>query len=703
MLAFITVLAAALSSSDERVERLPEIHRNWLEKEVVYIISGAEKEAFLRLESEEERASFVDVFWRKRDLNPSTPENEYRTEHYRRLDYANEFFGRDTFREGWRTDRGRFYILLGEPRSRQNFEGKDGIYPSELWFFNNPELKSFGLPPFFSLLFFRRHGTGEFQLYDPVGDGPQALLTRVNTDSMDFRKDVERAYNELQWIDPELAQASLSFMPDEGDVMQFQASSFGTVELLSNIVRSPLFGLDTSYAERLDFERGAVESDYLFRFVRSTGMMNVLPGPQDRLYLHWVIELAPQDVAFVEDNDSGLYASTFVASVEIESKASPGTLVLQERKESFVTLKPSERAALHLPFSYSGMTPLVPGEYTVRVILRNRACPGRDERDCLKSYTLLDGDVRVPDWPAAPALSDVVLAYGSELESGEPIYRSYRFGSQEILPNPNAVYAIGEKMMAAVVPLNTGAGGSVRFQLVSEDVEGKVAIDQTTPLRGPGLLLQELSLESFAGGRYQLAVSLLDPAGRELDRRSVPVTISPRTSIPRPSVRSSMVQIRPELPGSVHMTLAEQYLSLGRKDDARRMFEEALQANGKLGPARERLARMELEAGNTARVVELLEPVYSQVKDRFEVVAPLGQAYFHEQKFAEAADCLEKALVLRRPEPSILNLLANTVYRLGNLARAQELLEQSLALDGSQAGVKEILEKIAAERKTKGP
>jgi tetratricopeptide (TPR) repeat protein len=435
-------------------------------------------------------------------------------------------------------------------------------------------------------------------------------------------------------------------------------------------------------------------------------MMNVLPGPQDRLYLHWVIELAPQDVAFVEDNDSALYASTFVASVEIESKSSPGTLVLQERKESYVTLKPSEGVALHLPFSYSGMTPLVPGDYTARVVLRNRACPGRDERDCLKSYTLLDGDVRVPDWPDAPALSDVVLAYGSELESGEPIYRSYRFGSQEILPNPSAVYAIGEKMVAALVPLNVGDGGSVRFQLVSEDAGGpggQVALDQTAPLRSPGLVLQELSLESFAGGRYELRVSLLDSAGRELDRRSVPVTVSPRTSIPRPSVRSSMVQIRPELPGSVDMTLAEQYLALGRKEDARRLFEEALVANGKLGPARERLARMELEAGNSARVVELLEPVYAQVKDRFEVLAPLGQAYFHEQKFTEAADCLEKALVLRRPEPSILNLLANTVYRLGNLARAQELLEQSLALDGSQAGVKEILEKIAAERKTKGP
>jgi GWxTD domain-containing protein len=703
MLAFVALLTTALSISDERIERLPEIHRNWLEKEVVYIISDVEKEAFLRLESEEERAAFVDVFWRKRDLNPATSDNEYRTEHYRRLDYANEFFGRDTFREGWRTDRGRFYILLGEPRSRQNFEAKDDIYPAELWFFNNPELKSFGLPPFFSLLFFRRHGTGEFQLYDPIGDGPQALLTRVNTDSMDFRKDIERAYNQLQWIDPELAQASLSFMPDEGDVMQFQSPSFGTVELLSNVVRSPLYGLDTSYAERLDFERGAVESDYLFRFVPSTGMMNVLPGPEDRLYLHWVIELAPTDVAFVEDNDSGQYASSFVTSVEIEPKSAPGTLVLQERKESFVTLKPAEKAALYLPFSYSGMTPLVPGDYTVRVILRNRACPGRDETDCLKSYTLLDGEVRIPEWPAAPALSDVVLAYGSELEGGEPAYRSYRFGNQEIFPNPSAVYAIGERMVAAVIPLNTGSGGSVRFQLVSEDVDGSVALDQTAPLQSSELVLQELSLESFAGGRYRLDVRLLGASGDELDRRSVPVTISPRTSIPRPAVRSRMPQIRPEFPGSVDVTLAEQYLSLERKEDARRLYEEALSANGKLGPARERLAQMELEAGNTARVVELLEPVYSQVKDRFELLAPLGQAYFHEERFAEAAEVLEKAITLRRPEPSILNLLANAVYRLGNLSRAQELLEQSLSLDGSQAGVKEILERIEAERKTKGP
>jgi GWxTD domain-containing protein len=697
-LSLLAVALAVALGADERIEKLPQHYRAWLEEEVVYVISDVEKEAFLRLASDEEREAFIDVFWRKRDLNPATPENEYRDEHYRRLDYANEFLGRDTFRPGWRTDRGRFYILLGEPRSRQNFEAKDQIYPAELWFYNNPELKSFGLPPFFSLLFFRRHGTGEFQLYDPIGDGPQALLTRVDSHGMDFRQDIERAYNALMWIDPELAKVSLSFMPDEGDLAQFQASPFGTVELLDNIVRSPFHGLDTSYAERLDFERGAVESDYLFRYVPSAGMMTVLPGPEDTLYLHWVIEIAPENMAFVEDRDSGGFASRFVASVEIETRQEPKALVVQERKESFVALKHSEKAALHAPFSYSGMVPMVPGDYTVRVILRNRACPGRDERDCLKSYTLLDGEVRVPEWPRSPALSDLVLAHGSALRGGEPAYRSFRFGSREVFPNPSGVFALGERIAAAVEPLNAPEGSSIRFQMVSEDVAGQVAVDQTVPLPEEGLLVQELVPDTAVGSRYQLSAALLDPSGQELDRRSVPLTVSPRSSIPRPSMRSSMLQIRPELPGSVQMTLAEQYLALQRKDEARALLEQALAANAKLGPARERLAQMELEGGNHARVIELLEPLYREVKDRFEVLAPLGEAYFREQRFEEAAEVLERVVALRRPDPSVLNMLANAVYRLGNRERAQELLEKSLELDPNQKGVEEILGKIKAER-----
>ena len=81
-------------------ELSPE-HQSWLERDVVYIITEREREVFLLLESVDERNRFIEAFWRKRDPNPATPANEFRDEHYRRIEYANSQFGRETFREGW--------------------------------------------------------------------------------------------------------------------------------------------------------------------------------------------------------------------------------------------------------------------------------------------------------------------------------------------------------------------------------------------------------------------------------------------------------------------------------------------------------------------------------------------------------------------------------------------------------------------------
>ncbi len=373
---FVLILAGALLGlPQDPVDRLPEADRKWLTEEVPYLISKVERDVFLGLDSEQERESFVDAFWRKRDENPTTIENEYRDEHYKRLAYVNEFFGRDTFREGWQTDRGRYYILLGPPRNRQNFDGSDAVYPTELWFFDNPDLKQYGLPPFFSLLFFRRHGAGELEIYSPILDGPQALLTGTDTKSADFRQDVERAYDKLSEVDPELAQASLSFRTDEGDTAQFSGVSFGTMELMDQIVNVPFHGLDTSYAERLDFERGAVESDYLFRYVQSVGAIDVLEGDGGVTFVHWVIEMPPENIAFVLDREKGIYGSSFIASVEAVLRDDPNVVVVQSRNESFVELEESQRASLHGPFAYSGMTPLVPGAYDFQVILEESRVP----------------------------------------------------------------------------------------------------------------------------------------------------------------------------------------------------------------------------------------------------------------------------------------------------------------------------------------
>ena len=89
--------------------------RAWLNDEVAYIITDAERAAFLNLGTDAERAQFIEQFWLRRDPTPDTIENEFKEEHYRRMGYANAHFGSRTGIPGWKTDRGRIYITFGIP------------------------------------------------------------------------------------------------------------------------------------------------------------------------------------------------------------------------------------------------------------------------------------------------------------------------------------------------------------------------------------------------------------------------------------------------------------------------------------------------------------------------------------------------------------------------------------------------------------
>ena len=88
-------------------------YKKWLEEEVPYIITDEERSAFLQLQTNEEREQFIEAFWQRRDPTPDTVENEFKEEHYRRIAYANERFASGI--PGWRTDRGRIYIMWGPP------------------------------------------------------------------------------------------------------------------------------------------------------------------------------------------------------------------------------------------------------------------------------------------------------------------------------------------------------------------------------------------------------------------------------------------------------------------------------------------------------------------------------------------------------------------------------------------------------------
>jgi GWxTD domain-containing protein len=92
-------------------QELSRTYKKWLNEDVVYIITDEERAAFKQLSNDEERDQFIEAFWQRRDPTPDTEENEYKEEHYRRIAYANEHFAAGI--PGWKTDRGRIYIMYG--------------------------------------------------------------------------------------------------------------------------------------------------------------------------------------------------------------------------------------------------------------------------------------------------------------------------------------------------------------------------------------------------------------------------------------------------------------------------------------------------------------------------------------------------------------------------------------------------------------
>ena len=96
---------------------LKKAYRDWLDKDVTYIITDEERKAFKKLATDDERERFIEEFWRRRDPDPDTDENEFKEEYYERIAYANEHFTSGI--PGWKTDRGRIYITYGKPDERE--------------------------------------------------------------------------------------------------------------------------------------------------------------------------------------------------------------------------------------------------------------------------------------------------------------------------------------------------------------------------------------------------------------------------------------------------------------------------------------------------------------------------------------------------------------------------------------------------------
>ena len=136
--------AAQFKAQKELRNELHGAFRTWLDQDVTYIITDEERKAFKSLGNDEEREAFIEQFWLRRNPNPDSPDNEFREEHYRRIQYANDHYAAG--KPGWKTDRGHIYISFGAPDSIESHPsggsynrpideggGETSTFPFEVW------------------------------------------------------------------------------------------------------------------------------------------------------------------------------------------------------------------------------------------------------------------------------------------------------------------------------------------------------------------------------------------------------------------------------------------------------------------------------------------------------------------------------------------------------------------------------------------
>ncbi len=181
ILSTLTVFAQD-DKKDERkkkkqsAESLKSVYKRWVDEDVRWIITDEERKTFMALKTDDEREQFIEQFWLRRDPDPDTDVNEYREEYYQRIAYANEKYTSGI--PGWKTDRGRMYIMFGKPDQieshpsggsydRPTWEGggTTSTYPFEIWWYRYIE------------------GVGsdvEIEFVDPTGSGEYRIARNPN-------------------------------------------------------------------------------------------------------------------------------------------------------------------------------------------------------------------------------------------------------------------------------------------------------------------------------------------------------------------------------------------------------------------------------------------------------------------------------------------------------------------------------------------
>ena len=476
--------------------------KKWIEEDVAYIITDDEKKAWKKLATDEEREQFIEQFWRRRDPDPDTEVNEYLEEHYERVAYANQHFASGI--PGWKTDRGRIYIMYGAPNEKEshpsggNYErpsyeggGSTTTYPFETWFYRY-------LPGV---------GSGiEIEFVDPTGTGEYRIAR--SPDEKDAMLNIPGAGLTLN------EQLGLSNKADRvsnrgafgysGPGAREQDSPFSRLILYTDLQRPPqvndvleksLLGTTSTGSE----DTAALDVSWKVDFYRASDerVMTAITIQTDNN------DLTFKDVGGVQRARLNIYGRvTNLSGRRITSFEDPVTT--DATVEELNSAKDRKSA-------YQRVLPLSPGNYKVDLLVR----------DINSGATTVKAiGFEVPKFaPEKLATSSLVLA--AKLQAlNDQLPGMFSIGPYKVLPNVSGVYRRGQDVGIYMQVYNAGIDQTTLRPSVDVEYaltkDGKEIFKQAEDWRGLSDSGQRLTLarllptSNLAPGEYEVTIRVRD-------------------------------------------------------------------------------------------------------------------------------------------------------------------------------------------------
>lgn len=683
-IAFAALVAITLTGLAAAATQLPERYRKWLDEEVAYIIAPTERDVFRKLQTDRERDLFIEAFWKHRDPTPASPENEFKTEHYRRINYANHFLGRESPIEGWRTDRGRIYIILGEPNDINRMTGRQGLYDCEIWFYQGKT--DMGLPPGFNLVFFRENGTGAYKLYSPTNDGPQALMAGNIGAITDFYE----AYKKLREIDPILADTSLSLIPGE------QSSAYGRPSLVSDMMlqkieSAPQRMVEDKYARKFLEYKDVVEVEYSANYLDSDSLVRVLRDRTGETFVHYAIE--PRKLS-VNNFENKYYT---VLKVNGNVTTPDGRLVYQFDKTVNLEWGEEEMGARsNQPFDFHDVFILIPGDYKLSVLVKNEVS---------KEFTSVEQALRIPGEGAGVLMTPPILAY--DVGPADPAsvkVRPFRLANRQLYCQPGRVFLGKDTLSVAFQLLGAGedlrAKGEVKYAFFRQDQPFREIVRKISEYGTLPDIIEAVPLADFPPDHYRVQVSVVAD-GNEVVSAKDEFDVTFADTLPRPWIYA---RVLPEPSDPLYARLIGlQLFNLGKFEESRASMADAYRRKPAEDTAAD-LARTLLALKDYAAIDPLLAPYLEQEKPaRYEVYLMAGRAALESGNFARAVKIYDIAVTHYGANTPLLNFIGESYFGLGRYAEAQAVWERSLVADPDQPEIRKKVDLLKSKKDPRTP